>query len=299
MYAGPIIDAHHHFWDLTNGRYPWLSAPGQGIAALGNIDYLRRDYLPPDYERDIAGQNIVASVHVEAVWDPARTPVEETRWLDSLDRPDGVAARYVAAAPLTSPDLPAILDGHAASPRVVAVRETIRWHPDPAKRWTRAGITAEPEWRRCLAELTNRGWALELLMNPHQALEVAALAADTPEQRFIVNHCCTPNDRDPEGLARWRTGLAAMGRQPNIAIKLSNYGAYTPEGTFEAHRDTLRTCIDAFGPDRCMFGSDYPVARRTMTYPALCQRLREIAAEYSQAEQHALFYGTAARTYRL
>jgi len=297
LYDGPIIDAHHHLWDLSGGRYPWLTKPEAAIGALGDIGFLRRDYLPPDYAADILGQGVAASVHVEAVWDTARSPVEETAWLDALPRPPGIAARYVVAAPLAAPDVAALLDGHAASPRVVAVRETIRWHPDPAKSWTRQGLVNEPAWRRGLAQLARHGWALDLLMNPHQAEEVAALARDVPGQQLIVNHCGTPNDRDAEGLARWRAGLRAMGRQPNVAIKLSNYAAYATARTFEADRDTLRTCIDAFGPGRCMFGSDYPVARRRMGYAELCTRFREVAAEYTPAEQHALFYGTASRLY--
>lgn len=296
VYNGPIIDAHHHLWNLAGGHYPWLTE-GSGITALGNVAYMRRSYLPDDYEADIRGQGVVASVHVEAVWDRTRSPVEETAWLAALPRPPGIAARFVAAAPLADPDLPGLLDAHAAYPMVAGIRETIRWHPNPAKRWTAPGIVDEPAWRAGLARLARYGWLLELLMNPHQAVEVAALARDMPGQVFVVNHCCTPNDRDAEGMARWRHGLTAMGRQPNILIKVSNYAAYSPERTFEADRDTLRTCIDAFGPERCMFGSDYPVARRTMAYPELVQRFREVAAEYTAAEQRDLFHGTAACTY--
>lgn len=296
VYNGPIIDAHHHLWDLAAGRYPWLTE-GSGIVALGDIAYMRRNYLPDDYEADIRGQGVVASVHVEAVWDRTRSPVEETAWLAALPRPPGIAARIVAATPLADPDLPGLLDAHAAYPIVAGIRETIRWHPDPAKRWTAPGIVDEPAWRAGLARLARYGWLLELLMNPHQAIEVAALARDTPSQVFVVNHCCTPNDRDAEGMARWRRGLAVMGQQHNILMKVSNYAAYSSERTFEADRDTLRTCIDAFGPERCMFASDYPVARRTMAYPELVQRFREVAAEYTAAEQRDLFHGTAARTY--
>ena len=296
-YRGPIIDAHHHLWDLSTGHYPWLTRPEAAVGALGDIGYLRHSYLPQDYAADIAGQDVVASIHVEALWDPARSPVEETAWLDSLPLPPGIAVRHVVAAPLASPNVPNILDAQAEYPRVAAVRETIRWHPDPAKRWTREGITREPAWRAGLARLGLYGWALELLMNPHQALEVASLAQDTPDQWFIVNHCCTPNDRDKEGMARWRAGLLALGQCDNVAIKLSNYAAYAPDRSFEADRDTLRTCIDAFTPRRCMFGSDYPVARRTMTYAALCDRFREVAAEYTAAEQGALFHDTASRLY--
>ncbi len=298
-YLGPVIDAHHHFWNLSGGHYPWLTAPAAAIGALGDIGYLRRDYLPADYAADTAGQGVAASVHIEALWDPARHPAEETRWLDALPRPPGIAARYVVAAPLAAPDVARVLDAHAASPAVAGVRETIRWHPDPAKRWTRQGLVNEPAWRRGLALLARHGWTLDLLMNAHQAAEVAALAAATPDQTFIVNHCCTPNDRDAEGMARWRAGLRLMGAQPNIALKLSNYAAYAPERSLHSDRDTLRTCIDAFGPDRCMFGSDYPVARRTGTYAALCSRFREVAAEYAPDEQRALFHGTAARLYGL
>ena len=155
----------------------------------------------------------------------------------------------------------------------------------------------EPEWRAGLARLQPTGWHLDLLMNPHQATEVAALAERTPGQCFIVNHCCTPNDREPEGLARWRDGLRAMGRHRNIAIKLSNYAAHAPDRSLAADRDTLLTCIDAFGPDRCLFGSDYPVARRTMTYAALCERFREVVAGYTPAEQRMMFHDNAVRLY--
>ncbi len=128
-YTGPIIDAHHHLWDLSSGRYPWLTAPDASIVPLGNIDYFRHSYLPADYAADITGQGIAGSVHIEALWDPARSPVEETQWLDALPGPPGIAVRYVAAAPLTAPNLPELLAGHAASPRVAGLRETIRWHP--------------------------------------------------------------------------------------------------------------------------------------------------------------------------
>ena len=298
-YRGPIIDAHHHLWDLSSGRYPWLSRADAAPRALGDIGFLRHDYLPDGYAADIAGQGVVASVHIEALWDPARSPVEETAWLHALPRPPGIAERCVVAAPLAAPGLSALLEAHAAYPGVAAIRETIRWHPDPAKRWTRRGIVDEPEWRAGLAQLARYGWALELLMNAHQAEEVAGLAGQTPGQVFIVNHCCTPNDRDAEGMARWRAGLDRMARQPNIAIKLSNYAAYAPDRSLAADQDTLFACIDAFGPDRCLFGSDYPVARRTMTYAALCERFREVVSRYGAAEQRMMFHDNAARLYRM
>ncbi len=299
QYRGPIIDSHHHLWDLSAGHYPWLTDTGSAIGALGDIGYMRRDYLPADYAVDAQGQGITATVHIEAVWDPARSPVEETAWLESLPRPPGIAARYVVAAPLADPGVAAILEAQAACPRVAGVRETIRWHPDPAKRWVRQGLVNEPAWRRGLALLARYGFSLDLLMNPHQAEEVAALARDVPDHVIIVNHCGTPNDRDAEGMARWRAGLRAMAQQPNIALKLSNFAAYSPTRSPSEDRDTVLTCIDAFGPACCLFGSDYPVARRSLSFAALCDRFRAVVADFTAAEQRALFHDNAARLYRM
>src|SRR5690606_25437806 len=94
-YAGPVIDAHHHFWDLGLGKHGWLDSGWPDYA----LQPLRRDYLPNDYLRDRGGEEVVASVHVEANWDPA-DPFGETQWLDRLVRPPGIAERYVVYAAL-------------------------------------------------------------------------------------------------------------------------------------------------------------------------------------------------------
>jgi predicted TIM-barrel fold metal-dependent hydrolase len=135
-------------------------------------------------------------------------------------------------------------------------------------------------------------------MNPDQANDVARLAYDLPDLQILVNHCCTPNDRTPEGLQRWRDGLATLARHDNISIKISNFGAYSPDRSLPALRETVLTCIDAFTPARAMFGTDYPVARRNMTYPAMVDAFAEIIAPFTEAEQRALFHDNAHRAYR-
>ena len=100
-------------------------------------------------------------------------------------------------------------------------------------------------------------------------------------------------------MARWRDGLALMARQPNIAIKVSNYAAYGTDRSPEALKRTIMTCIDAFGPDRAMFASDFPVARLHATFDEVYGAFKAITADLSRSEQHALFFGTAQRTYRL
>ena len=298
MYAGPIIDAHHHLWDLALKRHRWLAEDDAGLAALGDISYMRHTYLPADYLRDVGTRNVVGSVHIEAVWDRARSPVEETEWLETLDKSRGIATRYIAFAPLQDPGVEAILEAQAAHKRVVGVRETIRWHPDPAKRWTEKGLVDDPGFRRGVGLLAKHNLALELLMNPWQAEEVARLAGDYPDQPILINHCCTPNDRDAEGLQRWRNGLALMAKHDNVAIKVSNFGAYAPDKSIPQLTETVMTCIDAFGTKRALFGTDYPVARRNMAFTAMVDAFAQIIAPFSADEQRALFYDNTHRLYR-
>ena len=298
LYDGPIIDAHHHLWDLELGRHPWLTDEDQAIRALGDVALLRRDFLVADYLACVDGQPVVGSVYVEAAWDRARPPEEEIDWLEALPRPPGIAARSVAWAPLRAPECDGVLETLVRRPSVVGVRETVRWHPDPAKRWVEAGLMADPAWRRGLARLQHHGLLLELLMNPYQSDELEQLAADFPAQTFVINHCATPVDRDADGLARWRSGLARMAQRPNIAIKLSNFAAYAPDRSPDSLRRTIMTCVDAFGPDRCLFGTDYPVARRHLGYREICEHFREAIADLSASEQRRMFHDNAARLYR-
>ena len=274
LYEGPIIDAHHHLWDLSLGRHPWLAGGAGAIRALGDLGDLGRDYLPADYLADVGAEPVVGSVCVEAAWERARPPREEVDWLAALRCPRGIASRFVAWAPLRAADREDVLDDLAARGFVVGVRETVRWHPDPAKRWVEAGLIDDPALCRGAASLARRGLVLELLMNPYQAAETARLAAALPSLAIVVDHCGSPVDRDPDGLARWRDGLALMARRPNVALKLSNFGAYAAERSPAALKATVMTCVDAFGPERCLFATDYPVARRHMGYGEVCDGLR-------------------------
>lgn len=298
-YAGPIIDAHHHLWDVSLGRHPWLTDSAANIAALGDIGYMRRNYLADDYWRDAANQNVVATVCIEALWDRARDPVEETAWFEAADKPRNIAARYVSYVKLDAADAERVLERQVAFERVAGLRETVRWHPDPAKRWTDKALLHDPAWRRGVGLLKRHGLVLELLMNPYQAGDVAALAADFPDQVFVVDHCASPVDRDADGLARWKAGLIAMARAPNVAIKLSNYGAYDPDRSIGNLRATVMPCIEAFGPARTMFGSDYPVARRSMGFDQVCDTLKDLLADFSDDEQRAIFHDTAQGYYRM
>lgn len=300
MYAGPIIDAHTHLWDLSMHRHPWLSPAGSSVQALGGLEKIRRSYVVEDYLRDSAGQNIVASVHIEAQWDPS-DPLGETQWLETLDKSQGVAARYVAAAPFGTPAAARVLEQQAAFPRVVGIRGIFSFHPtNPAKSFaTRGDLAVDPAWRRDLARLPGLGLMFELMMYPYQLGGVLDLARRLPDLQLVVNHCASPIDRDAEGMQRWRESVRELAREPNIALKVSNIAAYDPQPTYESLRAVALHCIACFGPARTMLATDWPVAGMVSRFDEIYDTFRRITADMTDTEQRALFHDNARRLYRM
>jgi predicted TIM-barrel fold metal-dependent hydrolase len=299
LYDGPIIDAHHHLWDLSMQRHKWLMPSDSSVGALGGLKAIALDYGVAQYRADSASQPIVGSVHIEALWDETDL-VGETRWLETLDKTGNIAARYIARAPLGKAGAEAVLEAQASFPRVIGIRDILSWHPDPGKRFaTRPDLAEDPAWRRDLALLPKYGLTFELMMYPYQAAMVSDLARSFPTLQFVVNHCGSPIDRDEEGMQRWRDGLRTVSQHDNVMLKISNMAAYDKDWTDDSLRAVALYCAECFGPARTILATDYPVARLQMTFDAIYDNFRRIFVDFSQAEQRAMFHDNAARLYRM
>lgn len=290
MYSGPIIDPHHHMWDLAMGKHPWLAPADPSAKGLAGLSEIAHDYLVADYLRDSSRHAIVATVHIEALW--AGDPVGETRWLETLDKSRGIASRYVGAAPFGTPEAAAIIAAQAAFGRMAGLRSILSWHVDPEH-------GRDPAWRRDVALLPEHGLNLELMVYPRQADIVIEIARALPVLQIIINHCGSPIDRDAAGMQHWRESIARIAACPNVAIKVSNPGAYDHNWTLASVRDVAMHCIGCFGADRTMFGTDYPVAGIQMRYDQIYDTFKAIAAPLPAADQAKLFHDTAKRLYRL
>jgi predicted TIM-barrel fold metal-dependent hydrolase len=289
LYAGPIVDAHHHLWDLSLDRHPWLR---------GETDpMLARNCLPVDYLREASGYDIVATVHIEANWDPA-DPLGEIAWLDGLDKPQGIAARYVAYADLASPDVEKLLESMAAHDRVAGIRHILSWHPDPTKSASPdRHRMADPAWRRGLAAAGRLGLSFDMLISPWQFDDALDLLGAFPDMQFALNHCGSPFDRGAEGMAHWAAGLRALARAPNLVLKVSDLVAYDQQWTEASLRAVLLTCLDAFGPARCILASDHPVLTRFASFRQAYESFRSSYADLGDQELLDMFAGNAVRFY--
>lgn len=301
LYRGPVIDPHHHLWDLSLGRHSWLTRrPAEAEEMVyGSPAAIRRDYGVADYLHDAAGENIVATVHVEAGWDDGH-PLEESRWLGGLDPASGVASRWVARVPLDAPDAGAMVAAEAAMERVVGIRDIVSWHEDPARSFARrSDLMDDRAWRDGLAAVAKHGLVFDLMLYPWQMEAAARLVADFPGLQFVLEHAGSPADRSPDGMERWRKGMANLARFDNLAVKISDLVAYDHDWTFDSLAPVVGHCVDCFGPERCMFGSDFPVAGLHAGFGDVYAVFRAAATAYGDDAQRALFFGTANRVYRL
>lgn len=295
----PIVDAHQHFWDIERHRYPWLQDEPPPPFRYGNTRPLRRNYLPPNYRRDCAGFTVIATVHVEAAWDPA-DPLGEQRWLATLKARYGLPSVSVAQARLDREDVAEVLAEAAKFPFVRGVRHKPRAAPSPAKaRRGQRGSMDGPLWRAGFALLAKHGLSFDLQTPFWHAEAARDLARNFPATQIIIDHAFLPTDRSAEGLQAWRHALAMVADEPNVALKISGLGQPGKKWDAAANREIIRDAIRIFGSRRTMFASNYPVDRLVGSFQTIYQGFQAAVADQPADDRRALFHDNAARIYRI
>jgi predicted TIM-barrel fold metal-dependent hydrolase len=309
----PIIDAHHHLW--AKPGYP---------------------YGVPEFLADVAtGHDIVASVFIEchSAWrqdgPEALRPVGETEHVAAcaarIDAAGGprIAAGIVAYADLTLGDAVApVLEAHLAAGqgRLRGIRQQATWDEDPAIGHGApcTGLLRRADFRAGLARLAPLGLSFDLWVFHHQLDEALEIARAFPGTTFILGHCGGQlgygrhAGRREEIFAAWKDGMAALAACPNVMCKLGgltmrlaafDYAARdVPPSSAELAAlwaPTIHSCIELFGPGRCLFESNFPVEKMGVGYATLWNAFKRLAAGASGDEKLALFSGTARRAYRI
>lgn len=298
--ALPLVDAHQHLQDIESHVYPWLCESDRPPQLEGDLAPIRRNYLPADYARDVAGFDVRKVVHVQNGWDPA-DPVGETRWLERLARDTGRPNAIVAFADLAAPDVEAVLEAHlAASSAVRGIRQILTWHADPVLR-----VAAQPDlmeqaaWRRGFARLGRLGLSFDLQVYWPQMDMALALARAFPDTALVLDHFGMPVERDPAGLASWASAMTRLAQAPNVSVKLSGFGLGHPRWTLDDTGPLLERTIATFGPDRVMVGTNLPVDRLFAEGRAILGTIAAVVAGLSEPERRMVLSGTAERVYRI
>ncbi len=296
----PIIDPHHHFFDLHRNYHPWLS--DQPVASFRYGDYaaIRRDFLPADYRRVAAGHLVVGSVLMEGEWDP-RDPIGEMRWTEAVARESGLPDAAIAQIWLDRDDAAAV----AAAYRDMAIVRSVRHKPTATSReahhggFAAAGSMRDPKWRDGYARLAPAGLHFDLQTPWWHLDEAAELARDFPGTMIILNHAGLPSDRGPEGLFAWRGALDRLAKQPNVVAKISGIGVPGREWTLALQAPVIEGVIGAFGAERCAFASNFPVDGLCASFETIFSVFKAATRSRPPAERLALFHDNAARWYGL
>lgn len=316
-----IIDPHHHLYPMSH----WVAGG--------------KPFLLQEFAEDLnAGHKIVSTVYIECSQlyrqtGPAHLrPAGEAEFSSVTARlaetghfgPARVCEGFVGTADLLRPDtLDEVLDAldHASDGRLRGIRYPANWDPDPqinpsSRPYAIEGVMLDETFRKGVSRLTARGLVYEAFQYYPQLPELVDLAAAQPDTVIVCNHVGGLVGKrayaTPENFANWKARVLELAERPNVLMKLgglanerTNFGfSLRPEDIGEDELvDTwgpyIKTCIDAFGPDRCMFESNFPVDRCATDYVTLWNVFKRIAAGYSPDEKADLFAGTARRTYRL
>jgi predicted TIM-barrel fold metal-dependent hydrolase len=291
-----IIDAHHHIWRQAD--LPWLAGP-MVPRIFGPYEPIRRDYPISEYLDDIAESDVVTSVYVQANWAPERAE-EETAWVQYTADETGWPHAIVAYADLMAGDARPAFDRLATYPLVRGVRMQLHWHENPQYRFAaRPDLADDETFRRNFSALADYGFSFDLQVFAPQMAGAARLAADFPGTTVILQHAGMLEDLSDRGRDAWRAGMRLLAAQKNVVAKLSGLGTFIHRNDFEHVDIVANETIELFGPDRCLFGSNFPIEKLWTSYRRLIAAYRGALDPYPEEEQRKTLHDNAARIYRI
>jgi predicted TIM-barrel fold metal-dependent hydrolase len=331
----PIVDPHHHLWDRRTYASPAV-AEHPFMTAIADARRYLLDELMADTG---SGHNIVATVFVEcgafykADGPIDRRPVGETEFVNGVAAMSAsglygdlrACAGIVGKADLTLGDgVVEVLEAHVAAGggRFRGIRNSASFDADeevlgPLNR-VEAGLYGRDDFRAGFKRLAPMGLSFDAWLLEPQLADVIDLARAFPDTAIVLDHVGTPlgrasyEGRLPERFEGWRANIRELAKSSNVTVKLGglamafcNFPSFLAEPRAPSEqlaqewRPYIETCIEAFGPQRCMFESNFPVDLGSCSYATLWNAFKRIAADYSADEKTALFSGTAAKVYRL
>lgn len=274
-----IVDSHVHFWDRSRLEYRWLAE---------EQSHLAMDHLPAQLRA--AGGDVDGLVFIQADCRDDQG-FDEASWVHDLAEHGVPVLAVVAHAPLETDSAARRLDELTTLPLVRGIRRLLQDE--------RAGFAVDPQFVDGVRLLAAHDFTFDLCVREHQLRECLELTARVPEVTFILDHLAKPNVSAGDNFGEWSALIDELASRPNVRCKLSGLGneAQPEDRTMSAFRPWIEHAITAFGADRCMYGSDWPVLTLATTYTDWLEIISTIASELTEQERDLIMAGTALTTY--
>lgn len=273
------IDTHHHYWRYNPVDYDWID---------DEMASIRKDFLPETLAETLAQTDVTGVVSVQA-----RQNLEETDWLLQMASENAFMKGIVGWVPLADPAIDGILEKYAANPWLKAVRHVVQGEPDPE-------FILRKDFNHGILKLKKHGLVYDILITENQLPNTIRFVEKHPDQQFVLDHIAKPKIRSNE-LEDWRSNLMKLAQHENVACKISgmvteaNYKTWT-EAQLQPYFDVV---LEAFGPERLLFGTDWPVCLVATTYQDWLSLVKKVISRYSVAEQEQILYKNAKTIYQL
>ena len=271
------IDAHQHFWNYSAQDYGWIN---DAMAVL------QRDFLPKDLKPLLSAEGFDGCIAVQA-----RQTLEETRWLLELAEENDFIKGVVGWVDLCSPELAAQLERFAKDSKLVGVRHVLQDEPDDE-------FMLQPEFRRGIARLANYGLTYDLLLYPKHLPIAVKLVHEFPRQKFVLDHIAKPRIAE-RVIEPWESGIRELAQFENVWCKASGMvtEARWKEWKPQDFWPYLDIVFEAFGPDRVMIGSDWPVCTVAASYRETMAIVKNYLEKFGPTEREGVLGGNCAKFY--
>jgi len=294
----PIIDTHQHLWDLSKFRLPWAA----------DVALLNRSYVTADYLAATAGLNVVKAVYMEVDVASDQKLAEAEYIIDLCQRDDNPTVAAVISGYPSEPGFADYINRFAGNPYVKGLRQVLHVPETPR------GYCLTPAFVAGVQRLGELGMSFDLCMRADELADAMKLVDQCPNMQFILDHCgnadpyivagtTTANDAaNPPDHTRsqWIDDIQALAQRSNVVCKISGVVARVRPGwTAQDLAPTINHCLDAFGPDRVIFGGDWPVCTLGAAYNEWVNALKTVIAPRREAEQRKLLHDNALRIYGL
>jgi predicted TIM-barrel fold metal-dependent hydrolase len=286
-----IIDTHVHLWDVKHPELKWVWLEKDAVhPILGNIDAIKSvGFTVHDLWSEARFSGIEGFVHVQAaIGSP--NPVTETLWLTEMAKTAPVPMRIIGDCALNQEDAIEILDAHRQSSLFVGVRD---FNAEPML----AAKKILPQYEKSLSYMAEHNLVFDLDCEWQNMESARDLAQRHPDLNIVLEHIGYPRQRDDEYFSNWSKAVTKLASAPNVTMKISGLGMTDPNFSKESLRRWVDHCLESFGADRCVLGSNWPVDRLFSSYNVIIAYMREYIGSLNQSEQEAICNKNAKKIY--